>query len=458
MLEATVGSDQRDTQRIGLTAWMPLLLWCLIVTTFASFRRREMDELLDYGGIDAQVKFQAAAWAGLGLLAVWSLWSGRADLRLLRRGPLFWYVCFIGTALLSACYSPQPAYTAYRAFQHGIALVLVISLREHLRKVYVLVAVYIAVNWVLVVLGTMGINGGMPWIRSPWDGVMVSGGFEQVARFESAFGHPSVISILAGAAAAGLVYRARGRAWLLAGPVVGWLMLTALLTVSRTAIVGMLAGMAIAALGRRRLLPWVCLLGFSVPLCFLSCDLQDATLHYLTRGQSQSDLRSLTGRVPAYQEAVRRIAEYWPLGQGFQAGRFEALDATGENIGIAHAHNWLLESAFSLGLLGAVFTTLALISLALATVRLMWREDRSDRADSLSAWELAAMLAPLYAYCILDSGFVSAVGPVPMLFLVVASGVQTLSVDRAGAPRPAARRPQAQVQAQGKGEAVHARG
>ena len=124
MPEATINFRPESVKRSYGIPWLPLLLWCLILTTFASFRNRDIGELLDYGGIDAQVKFQASVWAGLGLVALALLATGRADTRLLRRGPLFWYACFIGTALLSACYSPAPAYTAYRATQHAVALVL----------------------------------------------------------------------------------------------------------------------------------------------------------------------------------------------------------------------------------------------------------------------------------------------------------------------------------------------
>ena len=409
--------------------WLPLLLWCLIVTTFASFRDREIGELIEFGGVDWQVKFQAVSCAFLGLVAIVSLVMGRADTRLLRRGPLFWYVGFVVVALFSASYAPAPSYTAYRAAQHGIALVLVISLREHLQKVYVFIVAYVAVNWILVILGLCGITGGMGWISSPWDGVMVSHGFEQVARFSSAFGHPSIISILAGAAAAGLAFRTRGRAWVFAGPVCALLACTTLLTVSRTAILGMAGAFAVVALGRRRLVASACFVGFVLPLPLILPDMQEAAIHYFTRGQTQSDLQSLTGRVPAYQEAMHRIAVYWPLGQGFQAGRFEALDSTGENVGIGHAHNWLLESAYSMGLLGAIFTTLVLVTSAHGVWRVMRRDLSRGTWESARIWEPAAMLVPLFAYSILDSGFVTNINPVCMLFVVVASWTQTIWLD-----------------------------
>ena len=66
MPEATINFQPGRVKRSLGIPWLPLLLWCLIVTTFASFRNRDISELLDYGGIDAQVKFQASVWAGSG--------------------------------------------------------------------------------------------------------------------------------------------------------------------------------------------------------------------------------------------------------------------------------------------------------------------------------------------------------------------------------------------------------
>jgi len=409
-----------------------MLLWCLIMTTFAGFRYREISELFDSGGFDAQVKFQAATWVALGVLGLYLLASGRADLRLLRRGPLFWYACFVLTALLSTLYSPQPAFTAYRAVQHAVAIVLIISLRKHFESVYLFIAAFLAVNWVLVVLGSLGITGGMEWIFNPADKASLEAGIEGAWRFESAFGHPSQISIVAAAGAAGLAYRMRGRNWMPIAAVIGWFALTTLLTVSRTAIVGLLGGLAVAALGRRALLPCVCLAGFVLPLLMMSSDFREASSHYLARGQARAELRSLTGRIPAYREAMRRIEQYWPLGRGFQAGRVEALDETGENMAVGHAHNLLLESLFSMGLLGGVFSLLVLVSLAIAVGKILQRDAAVSGYRFSVGWELAAMLVPLYAFCVLDSGFVANLNPVAMLFLVVIATAQTAVLGEKG--------------------------
>ena len=51
--------------------WLPLVVWAFIITTVASFRVRHAEDLWADGGIDWQVKYQAASWVALGLLAAW---------------------------------------------------------------------------------------------------------------------------------------------------------------------------------------------------------------------------------------------------------------------------------------------------------------------------------------------------------------------------------------------------
>src|SRR5207253_4829883 len=69
--------------------------------------------------------------------------SGRADLRLLRRGPLYWYAGFVLLALFSAVLAPNPLLTVFRSAQLAIALLLVISLRDHLKHIYLFICLFL---------------------------------------------------------------------------------------------------------------------------------------------------------------------------------------------------------------------------------------------------------------------------------------------------------------------------
>ena len=251
--------------------------------------------------------------------------------------------------MISTLYSASPLLTLYRSLQLAVAIVLVISLRERLTHLYMLIVAYVAVNWVLFLLGLLGLDGGLAWLRGPDDLYVSYGGNEFEAwRFWTAFGHPSHISIVAaGIAAIGLSARASGRQWITHGPLVAWLLLTVMLTVSRTAIAATLLGLCLVAAGRRALLPVV---GLGCALLFFALVIpgtHQTTMDFLMRGQSAEEFASLTGRRQA--DLLLPPWTNWRgpgfLGHGFRAARVYGLG----DKDIVHAHNLILEVWHHLG-------------------------------------------------------------------------------------------------------------
>jgi hypothetical protein len=429
--EVAFPHDASPSSPSGISLWVSVLVWILIATTFASFRERHGSELFDAGGIDEQVVFQMVSWLGLGALATWLIATGRADLRLLRRGPLFWYCSFLAVALLSAVYSPAPQLTVYRALQQGVAVVLVISLREQLRAVYLFITVYLAINWVLVILMLTGLHGNLEWIRGTAEGLkLLAGDSDTRWRFASAYGAPSYTSVVAASGACGMAVRAWSTHPRLRAGFIAWCIVTTLLTVSRAAIAGMVAGLAFAAAGRRTLLVWACALAVAVPLVFILPGVADFAERYLTRGQTVSELESLTGRTELYEEAHRRIERSWPFGMGFQSGRVDPLGE--DNVAMAHAHNMFLEAATEMGLAGVLSVGLVVLSSAWAAGWLVLRGRGPSRALGL---ECAGMLMPVAAFCVLDSGFATAVNQVVMLTLVILARLQSALLEEQQLPR-----------------------
>ena len=397
-----------------------LTLW--IAASFAHFRERSVEELWTNQGFDAQVKFQIASWLAFGVIALRLIATRRVDLQLVRHGPFFWYCCFVFVALLSTLYSVSPALTLFRSLQLAVAIILVISLREQLSNVYYLIAAYIAVNWILFLIGWFGIDAGAAWIRGPDDLYVSYGGTRFEAwRFWTAFGHPSQISIVAGIAAVGLTARTRGRQWLPHGPLIACLVLTVVLTVSRTAMLATLVGFLIVAAGRRALLPWIAAGSALLFVLLASPDFQDMLTRYLQRGQTTQEFASLTGRVRIYQAALDRIEGSWVLGDGFRATRKQLLGS----LDIVHSHNLVLEALASLGLPGAVLCCIVLISLVTATWTVVQNRRRSNLPDDHTLSELPALVILIVAFCVMDSGFAVEVDPFILVFLAILAMVQT---------------------------------
>ena len=137
-----------------------------------------------------------------------------------------------------------------------MALVLVLSLGARLKDVYTFVLVSLGVNWLLVILGITGVNFGQSWIVSPGKAFLMHGETpEQPWRLCTAFGHPTQIGVVAAAAAVGLLARTRRGDWKKNGPWIAFFAITAVLTVSRTCIAGMVLGILLVVLVRRDLWP-----------------------------------------------------------------------------------------------------------------------------------------------------------------------------------------------------------
>jgi hypothetical protein len=121
-----------------------------------------------------------------------------------------------------------------------------------------------------------------------------------------------------------------------------------------------------------------------------------------------------------YAEARLRIERSWPYGMGFQSGRVDPLEE--DNVTMAHAHNMFLEAATGMGLAGVLSVGMVVLSAAWAVGKLVFRGRGPGRALGL---ESAAMLMPVAAFCVLDSGFATTVNQVVMLTLVILARAQT---------------------------------
>lgn len=421
-MEAVFDSSQ-DANSQQRSFRSSLLIWCAILLTFTGLRPpRHPSELMKSGGFDWQVKLQAIIWVCLGVVGLLLIVRRRADLRLIRSGPLFWYLGFVVLALISAAWSASPLVTAYRAVQHGVAVVLVISLREQLRNLNLYLGIYIALNWVFVALWATGLHGGNDWIAGSADqgtAFMAQAGDLQW-RFRSTAGHPSHISIVAGVAAISLAMRTSGRHWLARSMGCGWMMVTVVLTVSRTAIAGMFGGLFLVAFSRHKLAIVLCVAGIVIPAAMLSRPVRDKAGKYLRRGQTTRQFGSMTGRVPIYERVLEKARDNAMTGIGFQSMRVDPIAE-----GWLHTHNLFLESLTSLGVVGVLMSLMVLLSSGAGIITLLMQQHGRDGPNRLAAWENAAMAVPLLAFCILDVGFFAALNATVMTYIAVMAKIQT---------------------------------
>tara|TARA_R110002049_G_scaffold27321_2_gene93955 strand:- start:8478 stop:9833 length:1356 start_codon:yes stop_codon:yes gene_type:complete len=408
-----VTKAQRDFRRA-------MAIWIVILTTFVTVRLRDAEDLLKPGGIDTQAKYQILVWGFLGLIALRCILCRRADLKQLIQSPLMWFAIFVSTAVMSTAYSISPPLTLFRSGQLVIAVLLVVSLREQIDRIYVFITVYIAANWMFFLMANTGLTFGLDWIRGPGNEYMFYNRDTFLSwRFATPLGHPSQISVVGAAGVVGLLARTRDWQWNRNFPWIAFLAVTVLLTISRTAIAGMLAGSFLIFALRGKLLPFILAIGIVAPVTVMIPSVGESLLYYVMRGQSAEEFKSLTGRSEIYELGIKRAAESLPLGEGFVAGRAKAIVSKEVGGSIVHSHNLFIESGVGMGAFGIIACAMVLISLFVALFRVI-KIPPDDRGFS-PGWEPFAICIPLIAFCVLDRGFASPADPFLCIFVTVLS-------------------------------------
>ncbi|WP_353646653.1 O-antigen ligase family protein [Mesorhizobium sp. WSM2239] len=398
----------------------------------ATFRSRSIDDLLGSGGIDFQVQYQAISWTILGSISALLLLLGKVDFSLVRRGPLAWLLAFAALGVASSLYSLSPLITLYYSIQSIVLILLVCAIGKNVDKIYYIVCLYAALNWIVLIMGTAGFGLGLDWITTAEESYVRYGGSRgELWRFSTAFGHPSLIAIVAAMGAVGLA--AQRSRWSGKRLIVGWLTLTVVLTLSRTAIAGMAAGFLVIAVLRHKIsgtLATICLLAalvLSIP------GLDERLVNVFMRGQSSQDFSSLTGRSEIYSAALQRLEQAW-WGEGFRSLRGRPLIGEQWGHGVSHAHNLVLQASIDLGVAGVLAVVMCLFSLTRDAVRLAFPSRRLG-LSAASDIEPIAVLFPILAFCALDSGFAMNVNVFVIAFVMFCASTRRKVAQQAPATR-----------------------
>ncbi len=412
----------------------------LVFATFMTFRRRGFADLFE-SGADAEIKVKLAIWAILGLVAFNRLPIILRNSSLLFILPLAPYAAFCVLALLSTGYSLQPSLSAVRAGQIAIVIALALSMRDRAAEWPKLGALYLAINWAFLLIGLTGLIPALYWRDLPGFQEPGYDGFFAPWRLGTPIGHFSIISLVAAmliVAQAARIQRAPGLhdiAYFL------WLVVTLMLTVSRTGILGAVLGLAVVILLRGFMAITALAAAAAGSVMLLTPGVSEAVLRFLERGQDAEDISSLTGRTGLYESILAVISDHWALGYGFRASRAahlnEIQDSAGNTYGTAaHAHNAVLESTASLGVAGAVCAITILVSLLACGLGLLWRarqvqparqdlkrQARIDAGSLPDPWsravEFCAYWPPIFAFSMMDSSFALEINPFVFFFIAI---------------------------------------
>lgn len=392
-------------------ALLALLAFAAFVLNI-SFRTREYGE----AGIDWQNGLKIATWLVLLGISVANLRRIAGFVADPVIGPLF---CFGVVALLSAAYSPVPAYSAacavgtlaYLSFACLVARE--VGARPLVLTLVWTLAAYLGATWAFAAV-------------SPDAAFAAPHGDEAGHRLQGFSGHANILAKQAVVVVC-LALAALHRGYL--GRFAGWALValgaaTVLATGSRTAAVALaLACVLVALKAKRLLLPaalaLVPLLGL-LALAASSSTLLDlnALLGSFSRTGDASEVLTLTGRTELWGAAWQKILERPLLGHGFAS--FEMI-MTREWFGAADAavgaHNTWLQCLFTLGLVG----TLPVFG-AFAVLLWRWKARPDAMRDVFALFLLVAGMAE------------TEIVAIPALLNLVFYGV--LALDAAPSPTP----------------------
>jgi O-antigen ligase len=408
---------RRPTDALGMGVMLVLL---------AGIKFRDRDTLATLSGvIDAQVAYELGLYALLLFIALRAM--------LLLRPQAFQpsllgtaLAAYVGLALLSALWSPNLLLTAVRAgqlavlFTYAAVAIPVLGPQRMLRVFgasliwYVLICASLASVFPFAD-GTRVLLGG--WVR----------------RFSWFRVHPIAAASAAASAAmfalTWTLFSRRTKAWWTLGlplwlyilPLVGIMMAThsrgplfafvfaALLLVIRKYLVGMRA-----ALTSDRLLLGLLGIGLALATTVITGRGQHRMRYIFLRGQTTEEFVHLTGRTSLWDVAFDFILARPVFGYGFAAAR-DALIRVVQWGG--HTHNGLLESLFSLGILGTALLMIpALALLASSFLGLM----KTAPTEAAGVAFVAAGMVFLLLSSVSDLGFAGAASyETLMLFLLV---------------------------------------
>jgi O-antigen ligase len=339
---------------VGPRRWLPVILVGLLAFVILilnlSFRIRQTGE----AGLDWQNGLKLVTWATLFAVAVFSWRRYRA---LFADWMLALALCYGGFGLLSSLYSVTPAYSAACAFGFLAYLLIAALLAAELDGVTLVAVVawsfsaYLAASWIAAAV-------------APETAFLATYGDNQLfPRLQGLSGHPNMLgkqvsSFVCFMLGARALRWFPGR-WIFAA-MLTVAMVTLVATGSRTALVSLLLSLILVAIRTHRAgLAFLGLLSTAAGLACLADGLGFPVFEDLfelgSRTGEAHEITSLTGRVRLWGFVWQNFLDRPLLGYGFNSTDIVLAPSwPGPADQIAGAHNTMLQSLLTVGVIGTI--------------------------------------------------------------------------------------------------------
>lgn len=375
-------------QRIDQLAWALMICHTVLVA-----RIRHPKVLAEEQSLSNEIAVEIGIWSVLLLYAGLRLIADPSRLKNLWGSGGRYASLLLATAVASAINAASPLIT----LAWSVKLFAIISLgcvlfdrRDPIGSGRRFVtATYWGLALMLVeflILGLLSPESAMAWSST---GVWRAGGFLiPSTQLSAVAGMVAIIALI------DILARRSGRFTLLTLAISLALMLA---SIGRGGMLATAVAMALAITAFRKMHLALCLALISALILLAVPDAIDTTWHVLSRGQSEGEIMSLTGRVQLWQTVVELIAMKPLLGWGYVSGGRVALLSAFHWWPATHTHNAFLEMLLALGLLGGLILSLLMWKTYASLARYLRREWSSihstDRSlDTLKVLSLMVLL------------------------------------------------------------------
>lgn len=387
----------------GFHILRPQLSWWhgLILLTFMSgllFRVRDADAIQD-NTLDAWAVYRVGLCAVIGFALVARAIVGKTKLlSSLSKGVMALMLLYCVVSAISALWSVFPAWSLYKSVEFMVDIALVAAIVATVRSVQSLKTLF-DWTWILqsLLLASVWIGAAI----SPGGALLPSPGLLpiQINGIYPVLSANSVGSIAAVIALVAFARLPRARA------LYGFLLFAAVITVvfaqTRSAIIGLLLGVAVILFFSRRI-SWIALCAWFGLIVFSQTSAADVFWKYFQRGENQHTFATLSGRVDWWSAGLNRYLERPLTGYGAYTTRFAVLEELGQGE-TSTIHNAFLEVLFGAG----PFALLPLLSAVIWVAFLLFRAVREARApDRPLAVEAAAVFTLILTRSFFSSGLV----------------------------------------------------
>lgn len=396
-------------RRIVYDWWYAAACIALIFGSDYKLRLRDVHDAVG-AGIDTEVLLEVALY---GIVAVFILYSFPI-LPKARRVAIQVYLacCFAALIVLSVSYSPYKVYSAVRAVQFCVVILLLLAASQHATRAHFH---RFAHAFLLLVCASIfyGIVKPSPPVNA-----------RQVGRFTWLAIHPTISGLLTGLAvvvAASYLWSPRtyrpGPRWSRFAYLLVFAIVCAamLMTKTRGAIGAALLGIVVLwmmRLGARRLIDLT--LTLIVGGAAIALGAGHFITKYFERGEATESLTTLNSRTELWGVAWDAFTKQPMFGYGIGSARGIFYTDTG----LGGGHNAIVNLGVELGLVGLLTWTLLIVTLIVGTVRL-------PRTGPGDAGLDRAMISAITAFLLFDGIFYEGAGSVAnagstWLFVLVA--------------------------------------